>query len=121
MKSKIFIVTFTILLSAFYSCDDVLDRTPLDKISDSDVWQSESLLQGYVIDLYANFPSFAYIDYYRYCDEGTVSGGNGNAVTLGTMSKTNEPGDLEYWDLEYIRDCNVFLENIPDSPIQRRT
>ncbi len=117
MKTKIFIATIVIFLSAFYSCDDVLDRTPLDKISDNDVWQSESLLQGYVIDLYANFPSFAYVDYYRYCDEGTVSGGNGNAITLGTMSKTNVPDDLEYWDYEYIRDCNVFLEKIPDSPI----
>ncbi len=117
MKSKIFIVTLIILLSAFYSCDDVLDRTPLDKISDNDVWQSESLLEGYVYDLYANFPSFAFERYYRYSDEGTMSGGNGNAVTLGTMSKTNVPDDLEYWDYEYIRDCNVFLENIPQSPI----
>ena len=118
MKNKIFIITLITFLSATYSCEDVLDRTPLDKISDSDVWQSESLMQGYVIDLYSRFPSFAYIDYYPYCDEATASSGNGNAVTNGTMSKGNVPSNLEYWDYEYIRDINVFLQEAPGSPVR---
>lgn len=118
MKNKIFAIFQLALLSVTFSCEDVLDRTPLDKISDSDVWQSESLMQGYVIDLYNRFPSFAFVDYFGYCDEGTGSSGNSNAITNGTMSKGNVPSDLQYWDYEYIRDINVFLERIPEAPIQ---
>ena len=118
MKNKIFIFILIALISATYSCEDVLDRAPLDKISDSDVWQDESLMKGYVIDLYSRFPSFAYVDYFVYSDEGTWSSGNSNAVTMGTMSKSNVPDDLQYWDYGFIRDINVFLENAPDAPVQ---
>lgn len=118
MKNKLFILGIFTLLTGIYSCDnDVLDRKPLDKISNEEVWQSESLMQGYVIDLYARFPSFAYADYFEYSDEGTGSSGNSNAVTQGTLSKGNVPNDLEYWDYEYIRDCNIFLENVVDAPV----
>ncbi len=118
MKNKIFIIVLIALISGTYSCEDVLNRAPLDKISDNDVWQDESLMKGYVIDLYSRFPSFAYQDYFLYCDEGTGSGGNSNAVTMGTMSKSNVPANLQYWDYEYIRDINVFLEKATDSPLQ---
>jgi len=59
MKNKILILALIAALILSYSCEDVLDRTPLDKVSDSNVWQSQSLLEGYVIDLYARFPSMA--------------------------------------------------------------
>ncbi len=118
MKKKIFLIlTIIVSFTTFYSCDGVLDRTPLDKISDGDVWQNESLLQSYVIDLYNRFPSFAFVDMYNFGDEATGSGGNSNAVTMGTMSKTNIPSQIEYWDYEYIRDCNIFLERINQTPI----
>lgn len=118
MKNKLIILGIFALLTGIYSCDkDVLDRKPLDKISNEEVWQSESLMQGYVIDLYARFPSFAYVDYYMYSDEGTGSTGNSNAVTQGTLSKGNVPNILEYWDYEYIRDCNIFLANVVDAPV----
>ncbi|CAM3429022.1 RagB/SusD family nutrient uptake outer membrane protein [Zobellia roscoffensis] len=118
MKNKIFIIGIIAIIAGIYSCDnDVLDRKPLDKISDEEVWQSESLMQGYVIDLYDRFPSFAFEDYFEYSDEGTGSSGNSNPITQGTMSKGNVPNDLEYWDYEYIRDCNTFLENVTEAPI----
>ena len=118
MNKKILILlTVFTSLTAFLSCDDVLDRTPLDKISDGDVWQNESLLQSYVIDLYNRFPSFAFIDMYNFGDEATGSESNSNGVTMGTMSKTNIPSQIEYWDYEFIRDCNIFLEKINQTPI----
>ncbi|WP_372647326.1 RagB/SusD family nutrient uptake outer membrane protein [Draconibacterium sp.] len=117
MKNKIFRILIIVFVLGAFSCEDVLDRTPLDKISDSDVWEDESLMMGYVIDLYSRFPSFAYVDYFQYCDEATGSSGNSNAITNGTMSKSNVPNDLQYWDYEYIRDLNVFLEEAPASPI----
>lgn len=117
MKNKIFIIALIAFIAGSFGCEDVLDRTPLDKISDGDVWQSESLMQGYVIDLYSRFPSFAYVDYFNYSDEATLSYGNSNAITNGTMSKGSVPNELQYWDYEYIRDCNVFLEKVGDAPI----
>jgi starch-binding outer membrane protein, SusD/RagB family len=117
MKNKIYSIILFTTIFLLNSCDDVLDRTPLDKISDSDVWNSQSLLEGYVIDLYARFPSMAYRDLFLFSDEGTGSSGNSNAFTTGTMSKGSIPADLEYWDYEYIRDCNIFLEKIGETPI----
>jgi hypothetical protein len=116
-KKIIILLTVFTSLTAFLSCEDVLDRTPLDKISDGDVWQNESLLQSYVIDLYNRFPSFAFVDMFNFGDEATGSGGNSNAVTMGTMSKSNIPSQIEYWDYEFIRDCNIFLEKINQTPI----
>lgn len=117
MKRKILLLALITALTMNYSCTDVLDRTPIDKISDSDVWKKESLLQGYVIDLYNRFPSFAFYDMFPYADEATGSGGNSNAITLGTMDKNNIPSTIEFWNYEYIRDCNIFLEKINETPI----
>lgn len=120
MKNKILLIAVITALAVVYSCDNVLDRKPLDKISDSEVWQKESLLQGYVIDLYNRFPSFsleASHDMFQYADEATRSEGNENPITLGTMDKNNVPAAMEYWDYEYIRDCNTFLEKINETPL----
>ena len=120
MKIKI-LFTLIITLALAYSCEDVLDRPPLDKISDSDVWLKESLLEGYIIDLYNQYPFFDHgtnsYNFYLYGDEGTRSGGNSNAITNGTMSKNDIVSSIEYWDYEFIRDCNIFLEKIGDTPI----
>src|SRR5680860_826231 len=98
MKNKTFVVVIIALMMGIFSCEkNVLDRKPLDKISGDEIWQSETLMQGYVVDLYARFPSFAYEDYFLYSDEGTGSSGNRNAITQGTMSKDNVADDLEYW------------------------
>ena len=117
MKNNIIILILITCFGLMTGCKKVLDRTPLDKISDSDVWQSESLMQGYVIDLYARFPSFAFIDMFNFADEGTGSSGNANAITQGTMNNSNVPTQIEYWDYEYIRDCNIFLSKVGESPL----
>lgn len=115
MKSKIFILLA--LLQFFYSCEDVLERAPLDKISDADVWKDESLLQGYVINLYSDFPHFSFDEMYRFGDESTASWGNATSVTTGTMNRDNIDGTIEYWNYGYIRDINIFLEKINNAPV----
>lgn len=116
-KINILFLLFLSYVTLLFGCQKVLDRKPLDKISDENVWQSESLLQGYVIDLYSRFPSFAFVDMFQFTDEATGSSGNANAITMGTMNKSNIPAQLEYWDYEYIRDCNLFIEKINATPI----
>lgn len=117
-KSIIKMMFFGIMLFA-YGCEDVLDRTPLDKISQEDVWQKESLIQGYVLDLYSRYPHFAFERMYHYSDEGTGSSGNSNAVTLGTLSKSDILSAIEYWDYSYVRAINIFLQNIQNTPLSQ--
>lgn len=94
------------------SCQDVLEQQPLDKIAGSNVWSSESLTNAFVVDLYTRFPFFAFdiTNWYNLTDEGTTSTGNSNATTNGTVNRNAEAN--AYWDYNYIRDCQVFLENI---------
>src|SRR5690606_33178470 len=95
-------------------CADVLDRQPLDKISDKDVWNDESMMRAYVTNLYSRFPFFAFETYswYSITDEGTLSTGGTNAGSVSRSSELNP-----FWDYQYIRDCNVFLENVTSAPI----
>lgn len=117
MKNIIKIFGLFIVLIGFNSCEDVLERKPLDKISDGDVWESESLLNGYVLDLYNRLPAKEFNRDWYYTEESTNNSSNDNAMTRGTMDKDNTLKWLEYWDYNYIRDCNIFLEKIAATPI----
>lgn len=112
--NHILMVAGTLLLP---SCSDVLDRQPLDKISETDVWYDESMIRAYVTNLYARFPFFAFEIYswYAITDEGTISTGGTNAGSVSRSSEMNP-----FWDYAYIRDCNVFLERIPQTPINEQ-
>ena len=50
MKHIKYLIIVPILL--FFGCKDVLNLQPLDKISQADVWNDESLIQGYINNLY---------------------------------------------------------------------
>lgn len=119
MKSiKYILFLFLILLQ---SCEDILDRAPLDKISEKDVWNNEAMVKAYVTNLYSRIPFndalLSYNDWYSWCDEGTTAIGNFNNIAQGTVSKTSE--GASYWDYSYIRDCNVFLEKMAASAISQ--
>jgi hypothetical protein len=109
---------FLLVFILFISCnEDVLDREPLNKISATQVWQDEAMVKGYVTNLYSRFPFFAFenASWYNFCDEGTTSTGNSNTVTRGTVTKSSEAH--AYWDYAYIRDINIFLDNIVTAEI----
>lgn len=102
----------------FQSCeDDVLERSPLDKIPAGDVWNDEVLMNAYVTNLYSRLPyhAFEQQNWYSWTDEGTRSTGNASNIVQGTVSKSSEGAG--YWDYGYIRDINVFLENVGASSI----
>lgn len=116
MKSLkyLFVIFFTLLISCG---EDVLDREPLNKISATQVWKDEVMVKGYVTNLYSRFPFFAFEqnNWYSWSDEGTQSTGNSNNVTRGLVSRSSEMH--AYWDYAYIRDINIFLENIVTAEI----
>ncbi len=121
MKSIKFSISLVMLLLIFQSCEDVLDRSPLDKISESVVWSDQSMVTAYVTNLYTRIPWFTafenYNNWYSWCDEGTRSTGNASIITQGTISKTNE--NNAYWDYGYIRDCNIFIEKMATSTLDK--
>lgn len=104
------------IIICIYSCSDVLDKQPLIKISENDVWKNANLIQAYVNDLYSRAPyTGVFKDFYTYTDESTAPSGNSNNLTNGNMSKTTEVA--AYWDYGYMRDCCDFLERIDNTPI----
>lgn len=111
MKSIKYILI--VLLFAVQACDDdVLNRTPLDKINANDVWNDEILINAYATNLYSRIPFFAFevSNWFAWTDEGTRSSGNSSNITTGSVNKGSE--GAPYWDYAYIRDLNTFLENI---------
>lgn len=115
MKKTLYFIIFNLML--FVSCkDDYLDKQPLNKVSDADVWKTPAMIEAYVTRLYVDFPFAAFAEAWsRYSDENTENSRNQNAVTNGQMSRTNDP--ISYWDYAYIRKMNVFLEKVAESAL----
>ncbi len=115
MKTSIAIILSFIIFGMISCSENVLDKQPLDKISDADVWNDVSLTKSYVTNLYTRFPFNAFSDWYRYGDEATYADGPKTNITQGTVSRSSE--GLAYWDYGIIRDCNIFLEKMDKSPL----
>lgn len=104
------------------SCEDYLDRTPLDQITNENYWKTASDLELYVNQYYTSFPGFTV---------GAQSGGifvidnnSDNMVpaafntTLGGVSTL--PASGGGWTWSNIRSVNVFLSNYKNvtSPLE---
>ncbi len=117
MKTLKNILLCLALLVASFSCEDVLDRTPLDKINAENVFTDEILTQAYVTNLYSRFPFNAFRSAQSTsCDEMTGSTGNSTNITRGTVSKSSEGAGQ--WDYTYIRDMTVFIDKIRASALK---
>ena len=114
MKNFRYVFILIAILSS--SCEDVLDRKPLNKISEADVWKNEAMMASYVTNLYSRFPYFPFDNNpMTYSDEASNSGGNNTTYTTGSITRNSEQNP--YWDYAFIRDCNIFLDKVKDSPI----
>lgn len=57
MKKLYFSIALLLSVLSFSSCEDFLDATPQDSVSDSNFWQSENDLTKFITDIYAStFP-----------------------------------------------------------------
>ncbi|MFH5834157.1 RagB/SusD family nutrient uptake outer membrane protein [Halalkalibaculum sp. DA384] len=99
------------------SCKDILDTQPIDKVLEDEVWQDTELIRLHLTDMYAKFP-FNMFDAHAWAswtDEATQSSGNNHPIPEGRVS--NNLDSPEYWDYEYIRELNVFLEKVAEASI----
>jgi starch-binding outer membrane protein, SusD/RagB family len=135
MKNKLLISIVAIFLILFNSCqEDVLDKQPLDIITDALVWNDQSLIDAYLTQTYANtyvFTQecsdnaafgrsdmwFGMFDVLHLSDEVKQSWGPAVAGKNGTIRING--GTLEWWETSYtvIRSLNEFIQRVPDGPV----
>ena len=114
MKSKILISLF--IFSLFGCIDNVLDRKPLNLISDPDVWKSEELIDIYLVSLYnaipIGFPTSPAAFQANFTDESSYHEENPPVSNYGNQSIAQNT-TMYQW----IRRANYFLDQIATSTI----
>ncbi len=115
MKSAAYILILSI--PVLQSCGKVMDKPPLDKISQDVIWNDQTMTTAYVTNLYTriNFYGFEQIAQFSSTDEASTNSTNNTNINTGTVSKTSEYAP--YWDYTYIRDCAFFLDQMKTSKI----
>tara|TARA_R110002050_G_scaffold70899_4_gene152686 strand:+ start:8840 stop:10639 length:1800 start_codon:yes stop_codon:yes gene_type:complete len=141
MKRIFYIMVVVTLL---VSCsEDILDKKPLDLITDADVWQDEVLMDAYLTNAYLKmyilknetpntrtpgssstnwFDSEDWNGPFIVNEVSDESKGNwivGQSRTAKTQGLKIGGGILEWWDLAYpvVRILNEFIERAPTSPV----
>jgi len=129
---KIIYVSLIVVMT-ITSCNDILELTPLDRLSDATVWEDEKLIELYVNSSYHSVEHGFYhlLMWSSLCDEtylihdggsymylkGELTSDNVSVVGGGWMSI----GPLfDYWSKGYgaIRDINIFFDKIDDAPVE---
>lgn len=135
MKSiKFYRILVMTLVTMLTSCNDVLDKRPLDILSDDVIWDDPSLVDKYMANQYANmsvlkfdspqYPSSLWTDVAGFMNVMHISDEVGmpvwglvnvHAYKIGGLTVTG--GLLEYWELPYtiIRQLNTLIDKLPNS------
>lgn len=124
-KSYISILLFSLIFLS--GCSKILDKTPVDKFSESVLWTDINLADKNLMSLYTNalYGGFGYMPIASLTDEShdTHEFGSQNYL-LGNInpSNTSPLGDWGFqylrWDVLYsnIQNVNIFLANIDKVP-----
>ncbi len=128
---KILAILSTLVLLA--SCTDVLDKQPLDRLSEKDVFNSEALAESYINALYSVLPDpfqegnlscitdEGYFRYggtsTRYIASGTMTPDNVMYQSEGGPAHSTRTTILNIWNrtYEFIYKMNYFLEYVDEN------
>ena len=124
MKLK-YILYLTIVVS-FLGCEDVLDKAPLDRISEVAVWQDDKLADAYLTDVYAR-ANFRHL-HSSHTGFGLIAAMGDemiqfapwqqpNAAIATPMNSETLYGPLNYWKYNEIRKLNIFIDKVGTSEI----
>lgn len=137
MKYRIY--TLLIFLSVVTSCKkDVLDKAPLDIISDNVVWSDPSLVKAYLTECYAETYVFCNVSvdnswdnlwngdagyapmYVNEVSDESKNGYTGTGYSYKMGQLKIQGGLLEWWEGAYkvIRMLNEFIARVPASPLE---
>jgi len=146
---KIFYITLIFIL-AFAGCEKILDKEPLQIVSDADVWDDPGLIKSYHASLYDRAPTKRLFiqgywwgaewdawswpnndnhpeihvdpnDYPVLCDEARGGYSWAYSLDLNEVGFNNTTWQLQYWDYQIIRSCNEFLELIQEGNVDEDT
>lgn len=110
MKRIIFVF---ILFNILYGCEDVLDKAPLDEITEEVYWKSVTDLELYVNQFY---PAFRGQENYFNLDENSdnLKPASISEVLNGTRSIPSTGGG---WSWNNIRQVNYYIENMGSADV----
>ncbi|MDX8339346.1 RagB/SusD family nutrient uptake outer membrane protein [Draconibacterium sp. IB214405] len=119
------IILFLLTSIILFACnDDMLELTPLDRISESAVWNDENLLQAYVNaqynviqDGFTNNLMYYSDEAYSQFDPSSAFGFRNNTLTADNVE--NLYTTLNFWETgySYLYNLNQFFVNIEESAI----
>lgn len=132
------VFTCAVLSVTFFEACDVLDKKPLDNISDATVWNDETLIDADITGAYsqttvlvneadnvvsANKSNFFAIYFINNVSDESKSASNfaGNAYRFKFGNLKIQGGLLEYWERPYniIRVLNELLERLPNTNVSQ--
>lgn len=135
MKGTILYLLFILLF--FTSCEEVLDKQPLDTVTDAAIWADPVLMDGYLLQCYSEMKFYFEMPYNA--DFNVLMANNSNdAVSLsdeclaawgGTSPKSYwiQIGgkQFEWWGYPTVRKLNIFIDklktlNVTDSYRKQR-
>ena len=111
MKKLKNIVIMIILAVAAFACTDVLDKGPLDKYSENDVWKSTDLTQAFIYTALKNATDMM-IWKDNWTDNEAILE-DGRNINFELIDRYHDAGWNVYGD---IRRCNMVLTRVPDAP-----
>ncbi|PGH39723.1 MAG: RagB/SusD family nutrient uptake outer membrane protein [Candidatus Nephrothrix sp. EaCA] len=133
MKKVLFIIAIHFALLS--SCNkEVLNKQPLDIVSDANVWKEPALINAYLTHIYYNMPFlanesggnswsgdafYAAFEVNEVSDECLPQWRDWNPSTAFRYKYGNlniGGGLLEFWGYNTIREINVFLQHIATAP-----
>ena len=103
-----------IILSVFISsCNDMLDKYPLDTVTETSFWKSEKDLELYVNKFYKCFPDHRKNQYGggTYTDTNSDNKFLANSTWLNCSRTLPTSASSSIWSWTAIRDINYFFEN----------
>lgn len=135
---KIIIIAIFICTTLFTACDDVLDKQPLDIISEVTVWSDPVMIDDYLNECYAEMKFYFEGDYrYSYDSWSFFYMVHSYGIADEAMKAWDEDygfrysitingGVYEWWGYPTIRELNVFIKkmetlNLTDSYKKQRT
>ncbi|HDR88819.1 MAG TPA: RagB/SusD family nutrient uptake outer membrane protein [Bacteroidetes bacterium] len=109
-KILIYIFSVTLLFTLTTSCEDYLEITPKTVLVDEQLWSSEDLILSHLANLYNRIPVYSTI----YSNSDMMSN-NDDLMWTGLYEYNNHYDTYSwdyqnYWDWEYIRHLNNFIE-----------
>lgn len=107
---KIILYSVTLVLFLVSSCeDDLLDKKPLDKFSEIEVWTDAALAEGFIFDIYPNAVGLYATNYTDDWTDNIVGNNNINSLQAGTIDNNFNAG----WNhFSSIRKCNLAIEKL---------